>query len=330
MKLILSGAHCTLTTHQRRIPQLASCLTLKTRSVVGWIATIVSTLMAAFWAFWGSIETFHEGWYYHSFWKNIGLAFAQYLSPMMLFILLGVAALRWPRLGGFCCALLGIIVPAFYVRTPAALEAISAPMVVLGILYWFGRPRPVQWAYLSVVMVPLIVALTFGIGPALRVRGRIDDGIHDARIVEGNGVSLLWAPRGPGWPDDMRGWTWGEADSICSYLSESGTTLAATPQNIWRLPTIDEAVRSFTRHGHNAGGIWDSTSSRATYSVEPDKESPLWDAYSPVISWWTANSIDDLSAYKVVYNGQVYPSRKRTRLIYLGFRAVRDRAASVY
>jgi hypothetical protein len=28
--------------------------------VVGWAATIASTALASFWAFWGAVETFHE------------------------------------------------------------------------------------------------------------------------------------------------------------------------------------------------------------------------------------------------------------------------------
>ena len=45
------------------------------RAFVGWVAVGISTLIAGFWAYWGSIETFHEGWYFHSIWKNVGLTF---------------------------------------------------------------------------------------------------------------------------------------------------------------------------------------------------------------------------------------------------------------
>ena len=42
--------------------------------------------MACFWAFWGIIENFHEGWYFDSTWSNLAPMFGQYLSFMLGFI----------------------------------------------------------------------------------------------------------------------------------------------------------------------------------------------------------------------------------------------------
>jgi hypothetical protein len=294
------------------------------RTYAGWVAVGLSVLIAGFWAYWGSIETFHEGWYFHSFWKNVGLMFAQYLSPMMIFVLLSLASIRLPRIGAILHIALGFAIPLFVVRTHAALLFIAAPLIVLGLLYWWGRPRPLRLAYGCVALVPFAVALLCGAPVAFKAANRVDDGNRDARVVEGNGISLEWAPRGPGWPDDTRGYTWGEADSICASLTDDGKAVASTRQNIWRLPSVEEAVRSMARHGKNAGGSWDSVSRKAEYTFEPDKESPLWDSWSPVIYWWTSTSIDEESAYKVVYDGQAWPTRKKTRAAHLAFRAVRD------
>jgi hypothetical protein len=52
------------------------------------------------WAVWGSVENFFEGWYYPSLLQNVGLLLLQYLSPMLIFLALAVAAIRWPRSGG--------------------------------------------------------------------------------------------------------------------------------------------------------------------------------------------------------------------------------------
>jgi hypothetical protein len=294
------------------------------RAASGWAAVGLSTLIAGFWAYWGSIEAFHEGWFFHSLWKNIGLTFAQYLSPMMIFVLLALASIRLPRTGALLHVALGLAIPVFIVRTSAALLFIAAPLLLIGFLYWVGRPRPRVRASMCAAFIPFAVALICGTAPALRVAGRLDDGNRDAQEIFGNGITLRWAPRGPGWPDDNRGYTWKEADSICALLTDDGMALASAPQNIWRLPTVDEAVRSMVRHGKNAGGSWDSVTARALYAVEPDKESPLWDAFSPVIYWWTSTSVDDGTAYKVVYDGQAWPTRKRTRAGYLAFRAVRE------
>jgi hypothetical protein len=59
---------------------------LDKRKVVGWIAVSLSIVITCFWAFWGIIETFHEGWYYESWLSNVGLMFVQYLSPMLIFM----------------------------------------------------------------------------------------------------------------------------------------------------------------------------------------------------------------------------------------------------
>jgi hypothetical protein len=111
---------------------------------------------------------------------------------------------------------------------------------------------------------------------------------------------------------------------VCTYLTEDGTALADTPVNAWRLPTIDEAVRSLVQHGTNAGGTWDSASGKPSYEVIPDKESPLWKNHSPIIYWWTATEVNDSVAYRVVYNGGVQALPKKTRMGDLAFRAVRS------
>ena len=69
---------------------------------------------------------------------------------------------------------------------------------------------------------------------------------------------------------------WYEAMDLASRLSMDGTQLMNQPVNNWRLPTVDEAVRSLTRGGENAGGEWDPESKRPSYKIQPDKESPLW------------------------------------------------------
>ena len=52
------------------------------------------------------------------------------------------------------------------------------------------------------------------------------------------------SPDDSGWPRE--GTDWYDANHACEYLSEDSLTIAPTPQNIWRLPTMDEAVRSMS------------------------------------------------------------------------------------
>jgi hypothetical protein len=86
---------------------------------------------------------------------------------------------------------------------------------------------------------------------------------------------------------------------------------------------VQEVVRSLTRHGRNAGGEWDEEAHQATYRVWPDKESPLWDPYSPIIYWWTASEVDPEQVYRVAYNGYVLVVPKKMSMGNCAFRAVR-------
>ena len=76
--------------------------------------------------------------------------------------------------------------------------------------------------------------------------GRTNDGDFGARVVEGNGVTLVWAPEGPGWPRE--GIKWDEAVRRCQHLTEDGLSLGDEPQGIWRLPTADPASGTFQRN----------------------------------------------------------------------------------
>jgi hypothetical protein len=60
---------------------------------------VLSTAIASFWAFWGIIENFHEGWYFESIWPNLGLMVVQYLSLMLIFLTLGAVSIIWHRVG---------------------------------------------------------------------------------------------------------------------------------------------------------------------------------------------------------------------------------------
>jgi hypothetical protein len=292
------------------------------RQTIGWIAVGSSTVITCVWAFWGIIENFHEGWYYESLWSNVGLMFAQYLSPMLVFMGLTLISILWPRQGAGLHVVLALLALGFFrAPTNAAAFLIIVPLIAIGLLYWFGRAQPRKRAVFLAVGLPLLTIIAFGISPAVRVSQRLDDGNLQARLVHGNGVTLTWAPDGPGWPQQGAGWY--EAQQTCQRLSDDGLALATTSLHVWRLPTVDEAVRSMARHGQNSGGVWDAETAQASYGTTPDKESPLWNAYSQVIYWWTATEVDDEQAYIIVYDGRVWSRAKDYGPAYLGFRCVK-------
>ncbi len=292
------------------------------RQVAGWIAVGISTLVTCLWAFWGIVENFHEGWYYESLLSNLGLMFYQYLSPMILFMVVSRVSISYPRFGGGLHVFLAIVAIGFFrAFSNAAIFLIIVPLVGLGALYWFGRPEPRKRAIAFTIGLPLLTLIFSGIAPVIRVSQRINDGNLQAIQVAGNGVTLTWAPDGPGWPKE--GGDWFEAQQVCGHLSEDGVTVASEPQNIWRLPTIDEAVRSMALHGQNSAGVWKAETGEAIYDKRPDKESPLWNVYSQVIYWWTDTEVDEDHAYMIVYDGEVWSRSKDFGPAYLGFRCVR-------
>jgi hypothetical protein len=293
------------------------------RQIMGWIAVALSIAVTCVWALWGIVETFHEGWYYDSWLLNVGMMLLQYLSPMLLFLGVTLVAIRWPRTGSCLHVLLAVGIACFFrAASNAAILLLMLPLLGIGVLYWFGRPRPRRAALALAVGLPLLVLLALGAEPALRASRRVDDGNLQARVVHGSNVDLIWAPDGPGWP--RTGGDWSEAQHACICLSEDGQTLAPEPRSIWRLPTVDEAVRSMARHGLNSGGVWDVSAAVASYDRKPDKESPLWNVHSQVIYWWTATEADDAHAYIIVYDGRVWRRDKDYGPAYLGFRCVKE------
>jgi hypothetical protein len=299
------------------------------RVVVGWSAVALNLLVSCLWAFWGAIENFHEGWHHGHLGLNLLWTLA-YLGPMLAAILFGLLGLRWPRLGGLAYLIAGGYFARRYLF--GRIGSISGAGVLLallmaggcgliGLLFWLGQPRPRRLAYHLSWGLPLAVALVSGAEGAWRVSTRHDDGDRGMRTVEGNGVRLTWAPAGPGWP--TVGVSLDEAKRICRYLSEDGLRLADKPQDVWRLPTVQEVVRSLTRHGRNAGGEWDEQAHQATFHTRPDKESPLWNPDSQIIYWWTASDADSDHVYRVVYSGYVLVVPKKMSMGSCAFRAVR-------
>jgi len=291
--------------------------------IKNWIPIGISTLLTCFWAFWGIIENFHEGWYFPTLIENIGLMIIQYLSPMLIFMTLTVIAIYYQKAGAVLHAVLAFFSIWFFRGgNPSTIILVASMFLATGILYWFSNFPHKRIAIRIVLGLPLMTLFIAGISPIVRVSQRIDDVNLQAHSVYGNNVMLTWAPIGPGWPRE--GDDWYESKHACQYLCEDGSSLQISPQNIWRLPTVDEAVHSMMTHGNNSGGVWNSEEMKATYTTRPDKEAPLWNIHSPVIYWWTSSEIDEKNAWMIEYDGQVWSREKTNSQTYLGFRCVRD------
>lgn len=292
---------------------------------MGWIAVALVTLIASLWAYWGGIENFHEGWYYESFWDNVLLMLVQYWLFALVFMIIGLIGIYFPKITLFLCVALGIAASMFF--TDAHFSLLWLMMIIpfagIGILFFFGRPKPRWLAITLTIGLPVMILLVSTIIGGIRVSNRLNDGDYGARdVIQNTGIALTWAPRGPGWPDE--GMSYSEAKDICQRLSEDGTILLDQPVYIWRLPTVEEAIASQMIHGENADGSWDESVQQATYNKTPDKETPLWDVHSKVIYYWTDTKVNDEQAYIIVYNGDVYPRSIDSHYGYLSFRAVKE------
>jgi hypothetical protein len=274
------------------------------------------------WAFWGTIEAFHEGWYQPTLAGNVWFSLTHYLPWMFLPMLAGLAAL-WRRWAGWLAhgVLVVVVLGLFGVRWSAGTVLIGVPLLLLAVLYTFGRPVPVAWARRMLVIVPIATALVAGVVPGWRALTRPAGVNLSMTRIAGAGVDLVWAPAGPGWSDT--GFSWFEARRRCEHLVADGSALADRPQGVWRLPTVDEAVRTMIWRGANAGGSWDAVARLATYRRMPDKEAPLWNPLSQVIYWWTADELDADRAFRIVYNGQVHAMPKRWGPAYMACRCVK-------
>lgn len=294
------------------------------RRVVGWLAVSISVIITNLWTYWGIIENFHEGWYSTSLLDNLLMLFLQYLLFTIVFSALALVSIKWPKIG--LCMFIAVAAFAAWFFSGASFEVLGLlivlPLLLLGIMYYFGRPAPRKLAILLIVLLPLLIIFSVTPVKLYQHSQRVNDGDWGPRLVEGNGVTLVWAPRGPGWPD--KGVTYNEALEICRFLSEDGTEVMNIEQNIWRLPTVDEAVRSMQLHNVNAGGYWDHAVGKAVYAMTPDKETPLWDPHSQIIYYWTGEEESRERAYIVVYHGGVFSKHKDNPYGYLSFRAVKE------
>ncbi len=295
------------------------------RLLAGWLAVGACTAAACFWAFWGAIEAFHEGWTAPTLLGRL-VRLLPYVAPSAIFAGLAVLAALRPRIGAGAFVAVGLFVLAATLLDrasigPGIVFGLTALPIAIGLLFLVGRPEP-RWLVLTVaVALPVSCLLGFGAGPAWRVATRVDDGGRDAYEVRTSAGVIRWAPAGPGWSSGG-GVSWDAARERARHLSADGRSMADTPQHLWRLPTRAEAVESMVRHGASAGGGWDGA--RATYARRPDKETPLWDPTGSLIYLWTADEIDPDAAWIVVYHGGVHRKRKQMAHPNIGFRAVRS------
>lgn len=284
------------------------------RGAIG-LASAFMIAMTALWTFWGTAEMFHEGWF--GAWTNR----LPYLVPILITLVPTVLCFRWPVIGGVLLIIIGVAAAGFFGNV--AVAAMASGIALVGVVFLVDGlrrrraareidegdhgPEPadeVAWwrrDLRTTLAVGLALVIFVGVSAYSlpMVLGREDDGDRSARLIEGNGVTLVWAPEGPGWNwkqdwggypswqaiaiygvepvglDDKTGYGRQGSDpdtyvyataedmaqtNLCRYLGADGVTLHEVPQDTWRMPTADEMVRSLVRDGESAGCTWDGAS----------------------------------------------------------------------
>lgn len=203
---------------------------LRKKKIISWTAVLISAFFANAWAFWGFIENFHEGWYFKSFWNNVLMMFGQYLLMPIAFMLLAFVSIKWNKIGSVLHLLLAFGAYLLFGKMNAGFLFVVLPLITLAILYWFNSLRRKKLAYFLVLGLPLMQIIGIGTCLSIKVYNRYDDGNYETRLIKGNSVELIWAPLGPGWPDN--GTSWYKAKEICSRLNEDGKSLSDSVLNI--------------------------------------------------------------------------------------------------
>lgn len=346
----------------------------------GLIAKTLLILITSLWCYWSIGEMYHEGWWGPFYIRLV------YLIPGAAFLLLTLVGIRWPRIGGWLIVVVGGLFTIFFMDihfVDGKLAAdrdltgalISVPLVFLGVMLLVEARNqkrrvaqngtyPQNWWkrnlwYILAVAPPLLILIGLSVTNLPMVLSRKDDGFRGIRLINGNGVNLVWAPEGPGWNwmQDYGGYpSWnmvalygldpvgmgekpgfdyraGEYASsaemakynLCLYLSKDGLTLEKELQNIWRMPTIDDYARSYTRKGKIASCFWEGgDQDQMTCETNPNKETPLWAPDLSPIYYWAAEEYNDSLAYYVSYNGWVNKTIKTGGNPRHSYRCVRD------
>ncbi|MBL7852019.1 MAG: hypothetical protein JNN04_14045, partial [Cyclobacteriaceae bacterium] len=285
------------------------------RKILGWLFLAILTSLISFWAFWGIVESFYEGWYFTSFIDNCWLTVSRYLLPVWILLIPGTISIHYKKIGTIIFIVLGITIAYYFSQW-----FFFIPLFAIAGLGWASELPSKKISLLMVLGLPIVTLIVSGAQPAYRVATRYNANISEPFTTLVNKQKLNWAPPGPGWPSAATNWN--EANEICLHLSPDGQYVSDTIVGLWRLPTVEEIVVSTHYHGKPMPGTWYPESKKTQFKITPDKEPPLWNSHSPIIYWWTANASKD-SALMYSFNGVVFTQEKHHKAGYYGFRAVR-------
>lgn len=313
------------------------------RYLLGWSALLLATLFSCFWAFWGCVESFHEGFTFNSIFWNLFALLIRYLPYAIIAIILNLVAIRNKWIGGLLYLSMGIFILYWFImyQEKAVDQYWIEYIILLSFFPFIGfsllvgkipqKAQGKQFFNIIAIGLPVFVFMFVAVEPVQRLIYRfstpINVGIYEVKYDEN--TTIQWAPMGEGWStfgkDD-----WKEAYDICKELDITGKKKDENYSNPnyrgngWRLPTPEEVIFSFPK----------TKTIKKTYKTDPkgnepyyDKIAPLWYPYSPIIQLWCQYSNEqknrDSLAPTVFYTGEIISQYKNNYNDSIGFRAVR-------
>lgn len=319
------------------------------RYLLGWSALLLATLFSCFWAFWGCVESFHEGFDIHTdlyittiFWSCFTLLI-RYLPYVIISIILNLIAIRNKWLGGLLYLSMGIFVLYWFImyQEKAVDQYWIEYLILLSFFPFIGfsllvgktpqKAQGKQFFNIIAIGLPVFIFMFVSVDPVQRLFYRFSttaqEGIYEVKYDEN--TTIQWASMGAGWSTFGKD-NWEKAYKICQALDNTGTKIDdnySNPDykgNGWRLPTPEEVIFSFPK----------TKTIKKAYKTAPqgnepyyDKIAPLWNPYSPIIQLWCQYSNEqknsDSSAPTVFYTGEIVSQYKNNYNDSIGFRAVR-------
>ena len=176
-----------------------------------WILLIASAVAA----FWGTAEFFHEGWF-----EPYGKYLPFYLMPAAILILLNVVSYYFPRTGGAIIIIASALfmywrfsmLSKLHYSIPPSFWITGMVFLAPGILFLIDGYRRKSFAkntegfsfrshkkVIFSVLVPLLVMVITAVPLLIRNLNRIPLTDFGEVKIKGNGISLIFAGKGPGW-----------------------------------------------------------------------------------------------------------------------------------
>jgi len=110
------------------------------------------------------------------------MLFFQYLLFTIIFVSLAVIILKWKKIGLILHFIVAAVSVWFFSGASFSVIGlmIVIPIIALGLVYYYGEPKPKKWTYRLLISIP----------QGIKVSQRINDNDFGERIVQGNGVTL--------------------------------------------------------------------------------------------------------------------------------------------